>query len=672
MDTYAKFLEKEKTRFEREDVNMFELSGMNQFVDKKEQSIDSNTFTGAETTIAKEKFGSLESENGLILWDEENKNHEYIEHRDKISNRIDKYSMLAQSDNQEIKDYSARYTNHSARKRRGYANSAQKQYYNYQKKYEELKRIKRTNDKKDAKTIKSFYKSSIELIDLRAKAMISGAQVKSTSSANEKFRITKINCEILGEKINLAEKYADQYAADAVLSTYFIEQKNSYMTKLEKMRAEYEKQFYKTRGEGMINCTDVVRSPVNTAKEIQREYVPEIEEIEKKKTKNSSLRSVRDQVDSLKKAKYGTKEQIFQKIRRENMIKLHNDYNNSFLLQGEKVIQFDIRGTQDKIHDNGYNETEMHNEYGDKLEVLNNKEGIREKKQYVEINDQTEVEVDKIVVSGAGLLNLGEFSIEDNCKSVLKIAQSKLIPIFQSWKEGGVPKNLHFSMKGLSRGAVNTGLAAMTINGWVAENYPQYEKYIMYDVVQFDPVPGSTVRTEYDKIRYGGAANSNQELDKNGFIKGTKYKPLSKNNTNSTVFYSMHPDMGIGSPFLQPQCVLGANRIILHSSSHTDDYSTVRLGGPMHIGGPKEVLDNKDIEKTEYFYNSSNGEYYSTEGVQELDEGVYILDEYDILTKVDNFEDAKKVLLGSRNDKLYSSRENRLLYTLKDWFANHS
>lgn len=268
-----------------------------------------------------------------------------------------------------------------------------------------------------------------------------------------------------------------------------------------------------------------------------------------------------------------------------------------------------------------------------------------------------------ITINGCdSYLGGGEFSIEAAAGYMKELAKARLTPIFDSWTNGTAqPKTIRFMLDGLSRGGVNASLGAMAINGWVAEAYPQYAKYVKYDLIQRDPVPGPSTATLKDSIKIGGAA-LDQELDKNGFIKGTKFKPLSKAATNSTVFYSLHPAVGKYSPFYQPQRVYGANRIILSVFEHTDN------------GKMPGVFDDffKNKTKSRAMLNNSNGEFYAGSGISDLDDGVYVLDEYSTLTKIDSYEDAVKVLNITRNDHIYSKRKARILDVLKVWFIEHN
>ncbi len=254
----------------------------------------------------------------------------------------------------------------------------------------------------------------------------------------------------------------------------------------------------------------------------------------------------------------------------------------------------------------------------------------------------------------------GDFGIDATAEHMRELARVRLEPIFANWANGTArPKTIRFMMDGISRGGVDASLGAMAINGWMAEKYPQYQKYIKYDIIQRDPVPGPTTATEKDAIRFGGAAKG-QGLDVYGCIKGTKYKPLSKSSSNSTVFYCLHPNVPLSS-FFQPQKVYGANRIILSPFVHADDGKIP--------GAFDELLETTG--KSRSMLNNSNGEFYAGSGVSDLDDGVYILDEYSTLTKIDSYEDVERIFNRVRNDKIYSRRKDRILEVVKAWFDEH-
>lgn len=696
-----------------------------------------------------------------------------------------KYTEFANKNNQEVQDYSERYTNHSARKRAGSSSEAAKQYETYNSRMlqlsnmaEEIDALTNVNSPEAIKEIKKFFKESLAVLDIREKAMRASAEVKSTSEADEAYRKAKIRRLILSQKVSLARKYSEKYnetRETRVLGEYFQQQFEKLNVELVKYHHDYKKAYIAARGsvdhimleelapanEQAGNQAFDVKNDVESENISTKNYKKKfgqpgtndfrnkLREGQNNIAVNSSLSSVRDALNKISHDQGDKYSEQLNKITNLGSgygnvtLKRHMRKGHSYSQNNEIVYRFDLLGTSDSVNytvkekkdvieiltdslshpnisdyqknllkvyfkwlkevkhhpsmDNidlndanifsqefrqsqfqvakrsknklvaDYYSYTVFGKNNDSEEIGHANRGIRvreaERNTKPEDKKLREGQIRELIsINGCErTLGGGEFGIDASAEYMRELAKGRLEPLFNRWADGTeAPKTIHFMMDGVSRGGVTASLGAMAINGWVAKEYPQYLKFVKFDLIQRDPVPGPSTANEKDSVRIGGATND-QELDENGFIKGTNYKPLSKASSNSTVFYALHPDVGVWSPFFQPQRVYGANRIILSPFEHADNGK---------IPGVFNSIFQKN-NKSRAMLNNSNGEFYAGSGVSDLDDGVYILDEYSTLTKINSYEDAVKILNETRNDHIYSKRKGRILDVVKAWFDEH-
>lgn len=721
---------------------------------------------------AKSRFGERQDMNeNVFLWSD-------IQN---VGSKTEKYKAFSNKDNKELQNYSARYTNHSARKRASASEKAKSRYekYNIEMSHlsemaEEIAALGDMNTPEAFKKVKEFFKQSLKALNKRESAMKASAEVKSTSKADERFRKAKITRMILAQKHKLAQKYLDKYKGVEVareMEEFFQKQCDDLQEKLVWSFVAYKEAYIAARGsvnrvefEEIAPVKDVVNVKNDTiGVQVTKEQIrkkfgnvgtnqwrKKIKKEQLKACKNENLNSIRTTLEEVSKQQGNKYENQLNKIGNligvdsdGELLKIHKAKGHSYSKNNEIVYRFDLFGTGGsvdmKVDDVGDCMVILHNSLNYKyasghedaerkayfrwLKNIKKHESVinfnpEEEEEYtdefrenqsnlIESNpklvaefvsykyygknneDQSLAEVNRgirvkqaehnvykkpeevierparelVTIQGCEyIFDGGKFRIEAVAEYMRELAKKRLTPVFEKWKNGTCkPKTIHFMMDGVSRGGVNVSLGAMAINGWVSEEYPQYLKYVKYDLIQRDPVPGPNFTSVKDSIRIDGVARS-QELDENGYIRGTKYKPLSKKAANSTVFYTFHPNVGFLSPFFQPQRVYDANRIILSPFRHADDG---KISGIF-----TDIMQSKGQSRP--MLNNSNGEFYAGSGVSDLDDGVYILDEYSTLTKLNSYEDAVRVFDNALKDTKYSRRKNRILEVIKDWFIEHS
>jgi len=593
---------------------------------------------------------------------------------DAIVKKIQKYRTFSDENNAELKNYSVRFTNRSAGKRADSAKDAHKLYRKHNRKMLELVNraaIMNTRDgEASVKDVRKFFKETLEAIDLRKEAMIAAARVKSTSKEDELFRIAKINREMAKLKSKLAARYAAKYEGkNNTLSSYFRKSYIEYFNVVEKYSGEYEKRFTAVKGNALIEMDneDEEFAPEDSIIEENNTFLIVKKEVElEKHYDNKHINSVRGAIEEIRgkyESQLGAKDRLFnQKIVNNRIpVKNHNRKGHEYS-KDDYVIKFNVLGTNANFENYGLADTDYkRNKYFGM--PVNNRYGNAVRVKVSQSADRNQG-LQKVSIKGTdSLLGGGQYSIDNTARIICEQARERLKPVFDSWeKNGTVRKPIHLMFSGVSRGGVSASLGAMAVNEWISREYPEYVKYVKYDIIQHDPVPGPFESNEKNQIRIGGATGA-QLLDNKGCIKGTSYKPLPTSATNSTVFYCFHPDNAL-APAFQPQKIYGANKIILTAYGHGTDGNS---DGMFKLA----KKNRKDSINRTAFLNNENGEFYSGTGVIDLEDGVYVLDEFDTLTKLKSYEDAERIFNRVRRDIIYSKRKALVLDVVKYWFATH-
>jgi hypothetical protein len=306
-------------------------------------------------------------------------------------------------------------------------------------------------------------------------------------------------------------------------------------------------------------------------------------------------------------------------------------------------------------------------------DALNERYGERQtvggqKRQHVRRKDHEQDGKTRTRISMAGPLalggasNSGDYSIENLRKYMLEMAKNYLEPRILQWdadeSAAGRPPEiiptLPVIIKGHSRGAVASAEGAMMIRKWLLDNYPAYADRIKFELIQYDPVPGT-----------GSASGVNEEVDLTGaagYAEGEDKMAALGASANTTVVYSLHTDHRL---FFTPQLVKGAKRIVLTPFKHSvgldkmDDAET-RQGNAQVAEASKHSASYADAR---------TGEVYRGSGLSDLAEGVFIVDENDTLIHLDNYEQAESVMnrvLARTSGQ--GDRHAQILRAVKAWF----
>lgn len=356
----------------------------------------------------------------------------------------------------------------------------------------------------------------------------------------------------------------------------------------------------------------------------------------------------------------------------ERRVTLHHSVGTKYQKQGHDVLQMEFAGSNGseplKNHKT-YNDISKHLKtmspeelnaaYGEAATKANSEaklDLVRKKERTIELPDGVKAQKIRYNFAGVspgvlwGLPNFGDYSVQSSRDNARFYAEQFLEPRFKQWlddiKNGRTPKPVHIELSGHSRGAVTAGVAAVAIDKWVTKYISQhpgmesFKKYINYDLILRDPVPGL------------GTSAVIGDCDLRGIP-----------NVNCTVLCSM----GIQTPqFLFPmQHVRGSKKIILNMEDHQ-----------MEIAGTdntqKEIAGNNNSGHMVGYFDSETGEMHRGSGLSELPDGVYVADEKYRLVRVTSY--SQLLTLHDtvfKNSSPQSVRIRRIHKMVRDWFCEN-
>ena len=316
-----------------------------------------------------------------------------------------------------------------------------------------------------------------------------------------------------------------------------------------------------------------------------------------------------------------------------------------------------------------YNREQIKKNYGESVTLVDKKgkkktfEHIRRKD---EVNSETEAVKTRYTFAGPTLLNGGDYQMENLEEYALALGSAWLAPklkkIADLAGDGEVPadvKPLHVMLQGHSRGGVAASMAAMRLNKWLYDHFDEkIAKLVIFDTIQYDPVPGKFSRTG---IREVADLGTEQYYDKNGNVTANKaeakYRSLGEQQ-NSTVVYCLRT---FKDHWFTPQQIRGTKRIIFTVRDHNAIFS--------HETNKKFGSDVKehrspyiDVEKNKAFRGSA---------VNQMDEGIYFADGNNVLHRVHNlgeYQDMCDKLLPQVAKDHQKKRQDVLDAVAEAWF----
>lgn len=258
-----------------------------------------------------------------------------------------------------------------------------------------------------------------------------------------------------------------------------------------------------------------------------------------------------------------------------------------------------------------------------------------------------------------GMMNAGEHRIDNLSNYILTIAQEYLTSLFAQWEsqEKATPQQspptIWLRLRGHSRGAVATIEGAMMIRHWLKSDplASSYADQVKFDIIQFDPVPG-----------FGSRSGTHERIDLTGSDSlPPNMAPLDEN-AETTVVYSMHTQYPF---FFTPQEVEHTNRIIFVPFSHS-------------VGLEQVDTHASSQEKERHraaFIDAASMEAFRLSSLNELNQGVYVMDEDNILFRMNNSEECGTILekiYEGANLKLQKDRHDLVKRVAETWFKANS
>ena len=298
-------------------------------------------------------------------------------------------------------------------------------------------------------------------------------------------------------------------------------------------------------------------------------------------------------------------------------------------------------------------QTDTRSQYGESVEINGKKTKYVLKKK-----DQTGRKVSYSIAGSLGGLNVGDYSIENVNDYFLQISKQELKTIFEQWKASGqTGPDIHMLVRGHSRGGVSAILGPMRLQKWVNDTWPQYADFVKFEIIQYDPVAGAT-------SNWGAKG----EVDIHGDEKKLAKQGLAPlKHAETTVIYSLHTDK---KAFFRPQSVKGAKRVILTPYRHNVGLDQLDESQVREL----KTADGKVLQREEKahrvgYTDLKTGEMYRQSGINELDTGLYILDQGNNLVKVTSYEQAQTIIdKALEGMHLQSSRHSIIKDVAKAWF----
>ena len=386
---------------------------------------------------------------------------------------------------------------------------------------------------------------------------------------------------------------------------------------------------------------------------------------------NNSIRDVEEVLRKLKPASYtGIDKKRHSDDLKERTVELYHSEGTRLLEEeGHDVLEIDIGGSSyrefSRAHNGflGYSEGdpyELHKMYGDKYYSQRNKKEmdyIRSKSRPGESEMGRGHMKTRFTIAGpspetGGMNNIGEYSIGNTTQNILEIGSAYLEGIFKRWqaedeawakeKNGDDPAlkrtMVDVMLRGHSRGGIGSVMGSMKLNDWLHKNWSKYADKVKFHLIQYDPVPGGPSDWGgYEKVDHAAKSHT-VRFDKSAHsiknkVSDSDYLPLGEN-AETTTIYSMNTQY---QSMFAAQEMRHAKRLIFTPFNHavsldvesTDDSQMDQEGEKLHAMT---------------FYDTATGKAYRQSGLNQLNEGVYVMDEKHNLVKLDSVQEYIRII----------------------------
>lgn len=247
-----------------------------------------------------------------------------------------------------------------------------------------------------------------------------------------------------------------------------------------------------------------------------------------------------------------------------------------------------------------------------------------------------------------GLVDWGDYEIEKTKQYVLTIAQDYIYDHLR--KDGTLDKDIVINLQGHSRGGVAAGVAVHILTEWLkSPECAAFADKVKINLIQRDPVPGpdSRLAKDHDKMdlripAQGGGYTQDPHL-------------------NVTSLMSYHTDHTV---FFKPQEVRGQQRIVVMQEKHG-------VGLDQGDGTQKDATGATKWHEMAGI-DAATMQAYRGSGYSELGNGVWLMDEDNVLVRVRSYGEAVDVLRKVASKTFTQSDRHAVIERMiKNWFIDN-
>ncbi len=424
-----------------------------------------------------------------------------------------------------------------------------------------------------------------------------------------------------------------------------------------------------------------------------------------KKHFNSIREAIRDKIDRYTYRKYDRAVTTGNLNSDRRKLKLHHDLGQKFVDEGKNVLEIDVAGSSfdrfrkeyagfhgkngrdsggyareraDRLADfagiSKHNRLKrymlgkklakqekaavtdhMKQVYGEEFQDALDKKTKFKYRKLTKQSSTTKREMTRYSLSGPvagfwflkGAFDAGDYKIENLKSYVITMAQDY---IYNHLVNGKLDHELVINLQGHSRGGVAVGVATHVLQEWL--NTPEcaaFKDQIKINLIQRDPVPGPDSRHEKD----------HGKMDLRVPAQGGGY--TTDPHINVTSMVSMHTEHKVA---FRPQNVRGQQRIVVMHEKHSVGMDQVD-GTQKDAAGVTKWNEMVGID-------AATMEAYRGTGYSELGNGVWLMDEDNVLVRVRSYGEAMEVLRKVDSKTITQGDRHQVVADMiKNWFIDN-
>ena len=285
--------------------------------------------------------------------------------------------------------------------------------------------------------------------------------------------------------------------------------------------------------------------------------------------------------------------------------------------------------------------------YGEEFEEKLDEKRTFKFRQKVKISSATGRDITRLTLSGPGMLDRGTYKIENTKDYVIAMAKTY---IDMHLVDGELKHDVVINLQGHSRGGVSAGKAAHILSEWL--NSPEctaFSQHVTINLIQRDPVPGA------DSMR----KEDHEKLDLRRKKDGSYYHDPHLNVTSIASIHSEHSTL-----LFTPQEVRGQQRIVVMGEKHG-------VGLDQGDGTQKDIRGETKWHEMAGI-DAATMQAYRGSGYSELGNGVWLMDEDNVLVRMRSYGEAMDVLRKvTAKTSGQVPRHEIVAKMIKNWFIDN-